>query len=183
MLTNAFATPSDPQPVLQEKHLIFQENQKGISFDTLLGPYLRGATVITITDPYIRLYYQVRNLMEFIETVVKQGSRDEVIAVHLVTMEDEYKGEQQKENLTKIKNSCATVGVDFSWEFDASGTIHARHVVTNHGWKIALDRGLDIFQHYEMNDSFTFTNRLQQFRSCKAFEVTFIRSEVRGNEH
>ena len=38
MLTNAFATPSDPQPVLQEKHLIFQENQKGISFDTLLGP-------------------------------------------------------------------------------------------------------------------------------------------------
>ena len=176
MLTNAFTTPSDPQPVLQEKHLNFQENQKGISFDTLFGPYLRGATVITITDPYIRLYYQVRNLMEFIETVVRQGSRDEVIAVHLITMEDEYKGEQQKENLTKIKNSCATVGVDFSWEFDASGTIHARHVVTNHGWKISLDRGLDIFQHYEMNDSFTFTNRLQQFRSCKAFEVTFIKN-------
>ena len=176
LMTNALATLPDQQPALQEKHLIFQENQKGISFDTLLGAYLRGATGITITDPYIRLYYQVRNLMEFIETVVKHGSRDEVISIHLVTMEDEHKGEQQKENLSKIKNSCATVGVDFSWEFDTSGTIHARHVVTNHGWKIALDRGLDIFQHYEMNDTFTFTNRLQQFRSCKAFEVTFIKN-------
>ena len=166
-----------PQLALQEKHLTFQENQKGISFDTLLGPYLRGATGITITDPYIRMYYQVRNLMEFIETVVKHGAGDEVISIHLVTMEVEYKGEQQKENLTKIKKSGATVGVDFSWEFDASGTIHARHVVTNHGWKISLDRGLDIFQHYEMNDTFTFTNRLQQFRSCKAFEVMFIRRE------
>jgi hypothetical protein len=25
-----------------------------------------------------------------------------------------------------------------------------------------------------MNDSFTFANRLQQYRACKAFEVTFI---------
>ena len=34
---------------------------------------------------------------------------------------------------------------------------------------------LDIFQHYEMNDAFTFANRLQQYRPCKAFEVTFIK--------
>jgi ATP-dependent Lon protease len=32
--------------VLKEKHLTFQENQKGISFDDLLGPYLRGSTSI-----------------------------------------------------------------------------------------------------------------------------------------
>jgi ATP-dependent Lon protease len=46
--------------------------------------------------------------------------------------------------------------------------------VTDHGWKILMDRGLDVFQNYEMNDSFTFANRLQQYRACKAFEVTFI---------
>ena len=49
------------EPVLQEKHLTFQENQKGLSYDTLLGPYLRGATDIKVTDPYIRLFYQMRN--------------------------------------------------------------------------------------------------------------------------
>jgi len=161
--------------VLKEKHLTFQENQKGISFDDLLGPYLRGSTSITITDPYIRLFYQIRNFMEFLETVVKHKAQDEEIAVHLVTMEDEFKGEQQKEAFEKIKESSSAVGINFTWEFDDTGTIHACNIVTSHGWKIALDRGLDIFQHYEMNDAFTFANRLQQYRPCKAFEVTFIR--------
>ena len=67
------------------------------------------------------------------------------------------------------------MGIDFTWEFDESGTIHARHIVTDHGWKILLDRGLDIFQHYEMNEAFAFSNRMQSFRSCKAFEATFIK--------
>ena len=115
--------------------------------------------------------------MEFLETVVKHKAQDEEVAVHLVTMEDEFKGEQQKDYFEKIKESGRAVGIDFSWEFDKIGTIHARHIVTDHGWKISLDRGLDIFQHYEMNDAFTFTNRLQQCRPCKAFEVTFIRNK------
>jgi len=161
---------------LPEGHFTFQENQKGLSFDTLLGPYLKGATSITVTDPYIRLFYQIRNFMEFLETVVKQKTPDEEVAVHLVTTEDEFKGEQQKENFEKMKESASAVGVNLTWEFDGTGTIHARHIVTDHGWKISMDRGLDIFQHYEMNDAFTFANRLQQYRPCKAFEVTFIKS-------
>ena len=163
------------EPALQEKHLTFQENQKGISFDALLGPYLKGATAITVTDPYIRLFYQMRNLMEFLETIVKHKAPDEEVTVHLVTTEDDFKGEQQKDNFEKMRESAGAVGVSFTWEFDGTRTIHARHIVTNHGWKISLDRRLDIFQHYDMNDAFAFSNRVQQFRPCKAFEVTFIR--------
>ncbi|MGZ9223999.1 MAG: BREX system Lon protease-like protein BrxL [Anaerolineales bacterium] len=168
------------EPVLKEKHLIFQENQKGISFDTLLGPYLKGAKQILVTDPYIRLFYQIRNFMEFLETVVKNKTEDEEVNVHLITIEDDFKSDQQRENLEKISESCSTVGVNFTWEFDQTGQIHARHIVTDHGWKISLDRGLDIFQNYEMNDTFTFANRLQQYRGCKAFEATFIRHEQKG---
>jgi len=163
------------EPALKEKHLTFQENQKGLSFDTLLGPYLKDATAITVTDPYIRLFYQMRNFMEFLETVLRHKASDEEVSVHLVTTEDEFKGEQQKENFEKMKESACAVGVNFTWEFDGTGIIHTRHIMTNHGWKISLDRGLDIFQHYEMNDTFTFANRLQQYRPCKAFEVTFIK--------
>ncbi|MDT8380093.1 MAG: MIT C-terminal domain-containing protein, partial [Desulfotignum sp.] len=164
--------PDDTLP--KEQHLSFQENQKGISFDTLLGSYIKGATQITVTDPYIRLYYQMRNFMEFLETVVKQKPKEDEVAVHLITIEDEFKGDQQKENFMKMQESASAVGINFTWEFDSTGTIHARHIITDHGWKISLDRGLDIFQHYEMNDTFMFANRLQQFRSCKAFEVTYI---------
>ena len=171
---------------LQEKHLTFQENQKGLSFDTLLGPYLKGATTVKVTDPYIRLFYQMRNFMEFLETVVKHKALDEEVSVHLVTTEDEFKVEQQKENFEKMKESASAVGVNFTWKYDGVGTIHARHIVTDHGWKISLDRGLDIFQHYEMNDAFTFANRLQQYRPCKAFEVTYIKhsqNEPDGEEY
>lgn len=183
--TNGKAAGADASPAgttessgPKEQHLTFQENQRGISFDTLLGPYLKGATRITITDPYVRLFYQARNLMEFLETIVKNKPKEEEIAVHLITVSDEFKCVQQQEYFEKIKESCAPIGINFTWEYDVSGGIHARHIVTDHGWKILLDRGLDIFQHYEMNDAFTFVNRLQEFRQCKAFEATFLRSGV-----
>ena len=123
----------------------------------------------------------MRNFMEFLETVVKHKAPEEEVAVHLVTTEDGFKGEKQKENFEKMKESASAAGVNFSWEFDGTGTIHARHIVTGQGWKISLDRGLDIFQHYEMNDAFTFANRLQQYRACKAFEVTFIKTRESEN--
>ncbi len=175
-------SPAPSEPVLKEQHLTFQENQRGVSFDTLLGQYLKGATAIRVTDPYIRLFYQMRNFMELLETVVKHKIPDEEVSVHLVTTEDEFKGEQQKGNFEKMQEASGAVGVNFTWEFDKNRTIHARHIVTDHGWKISLDRGLDIFQHYEMNDALAFANRLQQYRRCKAFEVTFIRHEQKRQE-
>ena len=158
-----------------EKHVTFSENQRGVSFDTLLGPYLKNAGKIVITDPYIRLFFQVRNLMEFLETVAKVKQDEDEVAVHLITVADEFKGPQQEEQFQKMQDTCAPIGIQFTWEFDVSNTIHARHIVTNTGWKILLDRGLDIFQHYEMNDAFAIANRLQKHRQCKAFEVTYLK--------
>jgi ATP-dependent Lon protease len=166
---------SAPQVILEEKHITFQENQKGVSYELLFGPYLKDATKITITDPYIRLFYQIRNLMELLELIVKTKAEEDEISVHLVTSRDEFKGELQDDSFEKMRSSADTVGINFTWEFDETGTIHARHIVTDTGWKISLDRGLDIFQHYEMNDVFAFANRLQKSRSSKAFEATFIR--------
>lgn len=166
------------EPVLEEKHVTFQENQKGVSYASLLGPYLKGAGQITVTDPYIRLFYQIRNFMEFLEVIVKGKADEDEPAIHLITTRDEFKGELQDESFEKIQQSASAVGIKFTWEFDETGTIHARHIITDTGWKISLDRGLDIFQQYEMNDAFAFTNRLQQYRSCKAFEATFIKHSL-----
>nr|WP_281494964.1 BREX system Lon protease-like protein BrxL [Marinobacter sp. S6332] len=166
------------EPVLEEKHITFQENRKGVSYASLFGPYLKGAGQITVTDPYIRLFYQIRNFMEFLEVIVKGKADEDEPAVHLITTRDEFKGELQDESFEKIQQSASAVGIKFTWEFDETGTIHARHIITDTGWKISLDRGLDIFQQYEMNDAFAFTNRLQQYRSCKTFEATFIKHSI-----
>ncbi len=160
-----------------ETHFSIKENQKGITFDKLFGPYLQRCNKIVITDPYIRAFHQIRNLMELIETVIKFKADDDEVALHLITIEDEFKGPQQINFFIKIQESCAIAGVLFTWEFDEAKTIHARHIVTDHGWKISLDRGLDIFQRFEMNDAFSLTNRLQKYRPCKAFDVIFIKTE------
>ena len=170
--------PIDQVPVksvLKEQHLVFQENQRGLSFDKLFGPYLVSAKHIIITDPYLRMFHQLRNLMELLETVSKlQGAGDEV-AVHVVTVEDEFNGEPQTENLQKIAEACASVGIQFTWAYDTSGARHESDITTDTGWKIALGRGLDVFQRFELNDVFSFANRLQQQRQCKEFSVTFVR--------
>lgn len=161
--------------VLQEKHLCFIENQRGVSFDALVGPYLRGAMRVVVTDPYIRAFFQVRNLMELLETLARQKADEDEVAVHLVTTRDEFKGEQQDEYLAQVQAAAEPAGIHFTWEYDASMTIHARHIVTDHGWKILLDRGLDVFQRYEMNDAFDLGNRVQRYRAVKGFEVTFLK--------
>jgi len=171
----ALNMPGEEERELKGAHLVFQENQRGVSFEKILGPYLKDAKKISITDPYIRLFYQARNLMELMETIIKLKDEDEEVEVHLLTTAEELRGDQQLGFLNNIAESCLTAGVVFSWDFDDTNTIHARNIITDNGWKIIMDRGLDIFQHYEMNDAFAINNRLQEYRSCKAFEVTFLR--------
>jgi len=160
--------------VPKEQHLSFQENQRGVSFDALFGSYLAGAKRIVITDPYMRMFHQLRNLMDLMETVSKFKGSDEEVAVHVVTVEDEFNGERQTENLQKIADACQGVGIQFTWAYDTTGTKHDRDITTDHGWKIVLSRGLDVFQRFELNDAFNFANRLQQHRQCKEFNVTFV---------
>ena len=160
---------------LKEAHLVFQENQRGVSFDKLFGPYLKGASRITVTDPYLRMFHQQRNLMELLETISRQSGPEDEVAVHVLTVEDELNNDRQTENFQKMADACAGIGIHFTWEYDKTGTKHDRDITTDHGWKIVLSRGLDVFQRYELNEAFSFTNRLQQHRQCKEFNVTFVR--------
>ncbi|WP_300673698.1 MIT C-terminal domain-containing protein [Desulfoluna sp.] len=65
--------------------------------------------------------------------------------------------------------------MELSCRFAEQTSIHDRCIETDMGWKIILGRGLDIFQNYEMNNAFSFANKLQQFRACKPFGVTYHR--------
>ena len=175
VVSPSLSAPVEPVIELEEKHLVVAENQRGVCYEELFGPYLKNTSHITVTDPYIRLFYQARNVMEFLETIVKAKSEEDEIIVDLITVEDEFKGEQQRDWLNQIQSTMLTVGIKFEYSFDNSGSQHARHIVTDTGWKISLDRGLDIFQQYDMNDTFQLANRLQKYRPCKAFEVTYIK--------
>lgn len=169
----AAETPAAKGP--ETGHVTFAENQKGVSFDALFGPWLDGAAEITLTDPYIRIYHQMRNLMELLEVVALRKPDGEDVRFNLVTAPDPDDIARQTGYLEQIRDGIAPLGVEFSWSFDGTNTIHARHLVTDTGWKILLDRGLDVFQRADLNNGFSPANRHQRFRQVRAFEVTYLR--------
>jgi ATP-dependent Lon protease len=169
-------TATEPEPLF-EGHREFQENQRGVSYESLLLPYLHGATKITIVDPYIRQFHQARNLMELMETLALVKDPADEVKVFLVTSENAdgpEKLQKQMEFLLRVKQAAAVAGITLDVQFD--GTIHDRSIVANSGWRINLGRGLDIFQ-FVANDVFDLAVKLQQYRQVKAFGVTYIREQ------
>ncbi len=166
------------QPALESgKHIQVTENQKGISFEKLFADYLKGASLITVQDPYIRYFYQVKNLSEFIQTVLKIKPVGDEVDVKLLTKMDETGTTNQEELLSRLQENLEGSGVNFTYEYDKGNTIHDRYIATDTGWKIILGRGLDLFQQYDYKDAFCLANNIQEERYCKAFEVTYIRNK------
>ena len=162
---------------LKEHHLVVPENSKGWSYRRIFGDYLKGCTGIIIKDPYIRAFHQIRNLVEVLRMLNELTPQGDEVTVHLVTGADSdapEKFEKQMENLNQVKDSFADTATPFSFEFDASPNFHARSITTDHGWKISLDRGLDIFQWFE-SSAFNAATNLQEARLTKGCEVSFIR--------
>ncbi|ABC65043.1 BREX system Lon protease-like protein BrxL [Erythrobacter litoralis] len=176
---NASVSTRPAKPVAEEGHHVFAENRKGISYNKLFAPYLEGASRIVVTDPYIRYFYQIKNMMEFVEMVIQRKALEDQVAVHLVTGPDDGNVQKQRELLDSITEACTGTGVDFTWAFDSSGTGHSRDIITDTGWKIVLDRGLDIFQAPMRRDGFTLGDRLQEHRMLKNFYVTYVRQDQR----
>ncbi|GAA4714734.1 ATP-dependent Lon protease [Promicromonospora umidemergens] len=169
--------PAEPEPALFQGHREYKEGQRGISFDSLLGPYLRGAARVTIVDPYVRMFHQARNLMELIEGIARGKDPADEVALKLVTVENQdgpEKIQKQLEYLLQIKKSAGVLGVVFDVELVEPTAIHDRSITTDTGWKILLGRGLDIFQR--MADSpFDLATKYQKYRQLKGFGITYLR--------
>ena len=161
---------SDQLPI---GNFTYPENTRGVSFETLLIPYLRDARKIVIIDPYLRNYWQIRNLMELLQELIKAKAADAEICIHVVSSEDDFNPEKQRDFFQQMANAVMPAGIRLTYCFDQ--TIHDRDITTDTGWKIILGRGLDIFQNYDGNNTFSLQNSLQTFRACKSFGITYLR--------
>ena len=151
----------------------YPENTKGVSFKKILIPYIKDAASIVIVDPFLRNYWQLRNLMELLQDLVQSKEPDSEINVHVVTTKDDFNPGKQLTILNQLSESFLHAGIQLKFTFDT--TIHDRDIQTDTGWKIILGRGLDIFQNYDGNNTFSLQNTLQEFRACKRFGVTYLR--------
>lgn len=151
---------------------IIRDNQTGISYKNLFGDYLKGATEINITDPFIRLPYQLRNFMEFCKLVDSVKDEDEEVNIHLVTNNNEDYVENARDAFREMAESLKPLGIFLNFEFNES--IHDRSIELNNGWKIILGRGLDIWQ--KTSGWYDIAEYTQEKRLCKACEVSYLKS-------
>ena len=93
--TPSASSPDEADP-LYEGLRSFQENQRGVSYETFLLSHLRGCTQITITDPYIRLFHQARNLMELIAGLAKSKDPADEVFVSLITSPNDESPEKRE---------------------------------------------------------------------------------------
>lgn len=153
----------------QIKNLTIRENQSGISYQSLFGDYIKGASQITIEDGYIRLPYQIKNLVEFLSLVAQQKEVDDEVKVNLITWNSDERIPDSIDAFDEIQESVVDLGITFTYEFQ---DIHDRKISTDTGWDILLGRGLDIF---EPRKGYTIDEFLQERRKCKAFTVTYVK--------
>ena len=155
-------------------HLVVPENAKGWSYRRLFGDHLLGARKITVRDPYVRMFHQVRNVVELLQMVHDLVAEGDEVEMLLITQSDRDTGVRQEEMLNQVADSFAGSRVVFRWELDHSPNFHARSITTDTGWKVSLDRGLDMFQRFE-GGAFAIENGLQAARLMRGLEVHFVR--------
>lgn len=143
-------------------------NQKGVSYRSLFGEYLRTATNIKVTDPFIRLNYQIDNLLDFIQTCRDCCANPEGLQIHVSTSGDDDKIPEVIDIFDNITDELATIGITFTYDFDAD---HDRFIELDNGWRIILGRGLDIYEKY---DRFSIGRNRLEDRRCKECTITFI---------
>ena len=171
--TEGSATRPAAERLRSGEHVVVPENVKGYSYRRLFAPHLAGARKITICDPYIRTFWQIRNCLEFLQLVNALTPEGEEVQVHLITQSDRELCVQQDENLKHLVQTMGGSKVTFSFDYDNRPTFHARSIQTDTGWKISLDRGLDLFQRYDMN-ALSLAAADQTERLTKGCEITYL---------
>ena len=141
------AAPPDVTPVvvqdeLLDKHFTIMYGDVGHSYESIIGPYLRGAKTVVIEDPYIRLQHQIQNFVRFCECVLKAGT---VKKINLITgYDDNTQLADIAEKLEELKQSLLEMDVEL--EVKLNPNLHDREIRLDNGWVIKVGRGLDFYQ-------------------------------------
>jgi hypothetical protein len=130
-----------PVMVLQEQHYEIQDNSTGFTYERIFRPYIDTADMVTIEDPYIRLPYQVENLVRFCALVIRCGRVRQIILISGCQVGDDT--DEADDRLEALRRDLNTRGVEFTWKREP--TLHDREIRFDNGWTVKIGRGLDIY--------------------------------------
>lgn len=141
----AEAAPILPGAVSAElaaQHYTILYGDTGHSYESIIGPYIKGATSMVVEDPYIRHSHQIQNFVRFCEVLVRAGS---IRKVQLITSYESNAELQDVANkLDELKQSLLEEDIDL--EVKLNPNMHDREIRIDNGWIVKIGRGLDFYQ-------------------------------------
>jgi hypothetical protein len=152
-------------PGPEAKMIEIEDGSRGFTYESLFAPYLRGATRITVEDPYIAKPYQVANLLRFCEMCVRLGSIRHIVLVTYKMPDEAYA------QAISVKKSLAGFGIALEMKVDPA--MHDRRISTDHGWDIHPGRGLDLYKRPE--DFYSVGASDFELRPCFKTRIIFQR--------
>lgn len=161
---------SKPALDLKPHQTILKDNQTGISYKKLFADYLKGAHNITIQDPYIRMPYQFKNLLEFCMMLGNNKALEDEVNLEIISWNDEAYINDSISYFEELQESVTDLGINLTYRMENH---HDRYIAADNGWKITLGRGLDIFEKIE--GRFNVADMDQTKRKCKSCEITYLK--------
>ncbi len=158
--------PNNPQI---EQHFTIMYGDTGHTYDSIISPYLVGATEVTVEDPYIRMHHQLNNFVRFCETVAKCPT---IKRIRLITAQDDASdATEMQTRVDDLKQSL--LDIDILLDVTLNPVMHDREIRLDNGWIIKIGRGLDFYQ--KPNSWFEIgANDLSQ-RKCLETKVDIFR--------
>jgi ATP-dependent Lon protease len=164
-----YSSTAKPIIDLKPHQTILKDNQTGVSYKKLFADYLKGAQKITIQDPYIRMPYQFKNLLEFCMMLGNNKALEDEINLEIVSWNEEAYLNDSVGYFEELQESLLEIGINLTYRMENH---HDRFIAADNGWKITLGRGLDIFEKIE--GRFNVADMDQTKRKCKSCEMTYL---------
>jgi len=137
--TSAIAAP---EPGLAEQHFTILYGDAGHTYESIMGPYLKGAKMVQVEDPYIRMPHQIQNFVRFCEAIMKAGTVRKISL--LTSFDDTTPLADMNDKLDQLRQSLLEQDVEL--EINVNPHLHDREIRLDNRWVIKIGRGLDFYQ-------------------------------------
>ena len=152
----------------------YNDTGENRTYDYLFTYFIENAGDIKYFDRYVHKKYQINNLKEFMETIIK-ARKDTKTSFYLETTEAPDK-KWQISLLDQIKKLAKDHDIEFSYHFvRPDNNNHEREILTDE-WEIFLDKGLDIYQEYNIERMYI---QPQKQRKCIKTHISYKRREIK----
>lgn len=160
--------PLSPDRIPLETEIHIMDGANGYSYERLYLPYVKGAKTIKICDPYIRTDHQKRNFRAFCD--ILSSPLVVPLQLELITNFDPEHEAENRADLNEMKNNLL-IHNNIEFKFTINDSIHLRWMETDTGWRILMDRGLDIFHKPEGRYASGILDQTK--RTCKETFITY----------